>query len=73
MSVCEFLSDVVLQDFPSEVFLQRPNIVKVIEQLDCLIRILCSFVAAVADIYYYSGNVILEHEILSLSDFGQLN
>ena len=31
MSACEFLSDVVFQDFPAEVFLQRPNIVKVSE------------------------------------------
>ncbi|CAG2249412.1 Rotatin [Mytilus edulis] len=29
-SSCEFLSDVVFRDFPSEIFLQRPNIVKVI-------------------------------------------
>ena len=29
ISVCEFLSDVVFQDFPVEVFLQRPSIVKV--------------------------------------------
>ena len=29
MSACEFLSDVVFQDFPAEVFLQRPGIVKV--------------------------------------------
>ncbi|XP_071091563.1 rotatin-like [Haliotis cracherodii] len=28
MSACEFLSDVVLQDFPAEIFLQRPEIVK---------------------------------------------
>ncbi|XP_052063673.1 rotatin-like [Mytilus californianus] len=27
-SSCEFLSDVVFRDFPSEIFLQRPNIVK---------------------------------------------
>ncbi|WAR12019.1 RTTN-like protein, partial [Mya arenaria] len=27
-STCEFLSDVVFQDFPAEIFLQRPNIVK---------------------------------------------
>ncbi|XP_069111957.1 rotatin-like isoform X2 [Argopecten irradians] len=27
-SSCEFLSDVVFQDFPAEIFLQRPNIVK---------------------------------------------
>ncbi|XP_056009232.1 rotatin-like isoform X2 [Ostrea edulis] len=27
-SSCEFLSDVVFQDFPSEIFLQRPNIVR---------------------------------------------
>ncbi|WAR12035.1 RTTN-like protein, partial [Mya arenaria] len=27
-SMCEFLSDVVFQDFPAEIFLQRPNIVK---------------------------------------------
>ena len=31
MSACEFLSDVVFQDFPAEVFLQRPDIVKVSE------------------------------------------
>jgi len=29
LSVCEFLTDVVFQDFPAEVFLQRPNIVQV--------------------------------------------
>jgi len=29
VSVCEFLTDVVFQDFPAEVFLQRPSIVKV--------------------------------------------
>ncbi len=29
VSACEFLSDVVFQDFPAEVFLQRPYIVKV--------------------------------------------
>jgi len=29
LSVCEFLTDVVFQDFPAEVFLQRPSIVKV--------------------------------------------
>ena len=29
VSACEFLSDVVFQDFPAEVFLQRPSIVKV--------------------------------------------
>ncbi|WAR12089.1 RTTN-like protein, partial [Mya arenaria] len=28
VSTCEFLSDVVFQDFPAEIFLQRPNIVK---------------------------------------------
>ncbi|XP_060080267.1 rotatin-like [Ylistrum balloti] len=28
VSSCEFLSDVVFQDFPAEIFLQRPNIVK---------------------------------------------
>ncbi|KAL3860206.1 hypothetical protein ACJMK2_010362 [Sinanodonta woodiana] len=28
ISTCEFLSDVVFQDFPAEIFLQRPNIVK---------------------------------------------
>ena len=28
VSVCEFLTDVVFQDFPAEVFLQRPSIVK---------------------------------------------
>ncbi|XP_062593037.1 rotatin-like isoform X3 [Saccostrea cucullata] len=27
-SSCEFLSDVVFQDFPAEIFLQRPNIVR---------------------------------------------
>ena len=30
VSTCEFLSDVVFQDFPAEIFLQRPNIVKVV-------------------------------------------
>ena len=30
-SACEFLSDVVFQDFPAEIFLQRPQIVKVIK------------------------------------------
>ena len=29
VSVSEFLTDVVFQDFPAEVFLQRPSIVKV--------------------------------------------
>ena len=29
VSACEFLSDVVIQDFPAEVFLQRPSIIKV--------------------------------------------
>ena len=29
VSACEFLSDVVFEDFPAEVFLQRPSIVKV--------------------------------------------
>ncbi|XP_052274853.1 rotatin-like isoform X2 [Dreissena polymorpha] len=28
VSTCEFLSDVVFQDFPAEIFLQRPNIIK---------------------------------------------
>ncbi|KAL5022093.1 hypothetical protein ScPMuIL_001248 [Solemya velum] len=28
ISACEFLADVVFQDFPAEIFLQRPNIVK---------------------------------------------
>lgn len=26
---CEFLNDVLFKDFPAEIFLQRPNIVKV--------------------------------------------
>jgi len=30
VSTCEFLSDVVFQDFPAEVFLHRPNIIKVL-------------------------------------------
>ena len=30
-SACEFLSDVVFQDFPAEIFLQRSQIVKVIK------------------------------------------
>ena len=29
VSACEFLSDVVFEDFPAEVFLQRPTIIKV--------------------------------------------
>ena len=28
-SSCEFLSDVVFHDFPAEIFLQRPNIIRV--------------------------------------------
>ncbi|KAL4234763.1 hypothetical protein ACF0H5_006405 [Mactra antiquata] len=28
VSTCEFLSDVVFQDFPAEIFLQRPSIIK---------------------------------------------
>ncbi|KAK3610373.1 hypothetical protein CHS0354_008649 [Potamilus streckersoni] len=28
ISTCEFLSDVVFQDFPAEIFLQRPSIIK---------------------------------------------
>ena len=30
ISACEFLSDVVFRDFPAEVFLQRPFIIKVL-------------------------------------------
>ena len=30
VSACEFLSDVVFEDFSAEVFLQRPSIVKVL-------------------------------------------
>jgi len=38
VSVCEFLMDVVFQDFPAEVFLQRPSIVKVsFVELYCLL------------------------------------
>ncbi|XP_013417729.1 rotatin-like [Lingula anatina] len=33
ISACEFLSDVVFLDFPAEVFLQRPSIVKILLQL----------------------------------------
>lgn len=28
-TTCELLCDVIMQDFPAEIFLQRPNIVKV--------------------------------------------
>ena len=30
---CEFLRDVLLQDFPVEIFIQRPNVVKTLLQL----------------------------------------
>ena len=33
MSSCEFICDVLLQDFPAELFLQRPVIVKVLATL----------------------------------------
>jgi len=43
VSVCEFLADVVFQDFPAEVFLQRPSIVKVALSVAC-----CLLVASLA-------------------------
>uniref|UniRef100_A0AAV2L739 Rotatin N-terminal domain-containing protein n=1 Tax=Knipowitschia caucasica TaxID=637954 RepID=A0AAV2L739_KNICA len=35
-TTCELLQDVIMQDFPSEVFLQRPGIVKILLGLLCL-------------------------------------
>lgn len=41
MNSCEFIKDVLLQDFPAEVFLQKPAIVLV----NTKIRVVCYFVS----------------------------
>lgn len=38
ISACEFLSEVVFQDFPAEIFLQRPQIIKVMNDLEASLK-----------------------------------
>lgn len=47
ISACEFLSEVVFQDFPAEIFLQRPQIIKVMNDLEANLKHI-SFLGTIA-------------------------
>lgn len=42
-TTCELLCDVIMQDFPAEIFLQRPQIVKVLYNHDFMLKLTVSF------------------------------
>lgn len=54
-TTCELLCDVIMQDFPAEIFLQRPGIVKVLN-LGVFSLLLCTHVYC---LYIYAGGFVV--------------
>lgn len=54
-TTCELLCDVIMQDFPAEIFLQRPGIVKVLN-LGVFSLLLCIHVYC---LYIYAGGFVV--------------